>query len=363
MYRADTDEFAFTRAASANTAGPVVPGDVNPPLELRRTSIRYAAIVALGAHWLSDQQQRAILGGHSLTEFISILVNRLPKVQNLGDAALVAWAAAQSGGDLDRALTHLRVLDDEARPQYVVEASWVVAALAAARKQSDVEAHLANARQRLLESRHGASPLFPHATGRGLVPYYRSHVACYADQVYPIQALARLHGSGDDEAALRAATAAADRICELQGDGGQWWWHYDARTGQVVEGYPVYTVHQHAMGPMALLDLTEAGGPEYREPIERGLRWIVDPAEFRGQGDTEQIIREADDVTWRKVFRGDPGKAVRAVHGLSTRLVRGMHMPGVDRMYRPDALDRECRPYEFGWLLFAWRNRDTGVDR
>ena len=348
MYRATDDQFVFTRAEG-----------LNGKIELRGKSNRYAAIVALGAYWCTEEQQREILGGHSVDEFITVLVKRLPTIGNLGDVALICWAAAQSAHPaLQEALARLRDLDsDPKKAQYVVEAAWVVSALATARKQADVEAPLALARERLLGSLRGDSPLFPHATAPGLVPWYRSHVSCFADQVYPIQALARLHASGDDATAFRASGRCADRICELQGDGGQWWWHYDANAGTVIEGYPVYMVHQHAMAPMALLDLTDAGGPQYREHIERGLRWITNPAEFNGAG--EPLVLDDEGVTWRKIYRGDPRKVVRAVQGATTRAVRGMHVPGLDRMYPPSKVDRECRPYEFGWLLFTWLNNDA----
>jgi hypothetical protein len=95
MYRADTDEFVFTRAAAGATATP----------QQRGTSTRYAAIVALGAHWLAADQQRQVLGGHTVAEYVGLLIGRLPRVRNLGDAALIAWAAAQAGHDeLPRAL-------------------------------------------------------------------------------------------------------------------------------------------------------------------------------------------------------------------------------------------------------------------
>lgn len=339
MYRPETDEFAFTRAARADGT-----------TELRGTSTRYAAIVALGAHRLAVPEQLPLFGGHNVGAFVDLLVDRLPQTTNLGDIALVCWAAAlERPGRLPEALARLRDVDVFAQPQYVVEAAWVVAALAAARHHADVEEHLALARNRLLSSRFPGSPLFPHATGSGLLPWYRLHVACYADQVYPIQALSLLHASGDDPQALRVATECADRICKLQGPGGQWWWHYDARTANVVEGYPVYTVHQHAMGPMALLDLTDAGGPDYRVPIERGLRWITDPIEFHGGG--EPLVLDDEGLTWRKIYRGDPRKVVRAVRGASTRVLPQVRMPA---LYRPSTVDRECRPYEFGWLLYAW---------
>ena len=166
MYRADSDEFVFTRAA----AGTAAPGQ-------RGTSTRYAAIVALGAHWLGVDQQRQALGGHSAAEYVGLLIERLPRVRNLGDAALIAGAAAQSGhADLPRALAALKELDDARKPQYVVAAAAVVAALAAAGLVGDVEAHLAAARDRLLGSRHSGRALFPHATAAGLLPWYRSHV-------------------------------------------------------------------------------------------------------------------------------------------------------------------------------------------
>jgi hypothetical protein len=362
MYRPETDEFAFTRAPG--------PGGT---IELRGTSTRYAAIVALGAWWLPEPAQRPIFGGRTAREFIGLLIERLPGTTNLGDVALVCWAAAQARHpDLGAALARLAAVDQhhpsalhpdahpeaevaDGVPQYVVEASWVLAALAAARAQADVEEPLAAARHRLLASRRPGASLFPHATGPGLLPWYRTHVACYADQVYPIQALALLHRSGDDPEALAAASAAADRICQLQGPGGQWWWHYDARTSGLVEGYPVYTVHQHAMGPMALLDLTDAGGGQYREAIERGLRWITEPAELDLSG--PPLVLDDEGLTWRKIYRGDPHKVVRAVHGVTTRAVPGLRLPGVNRVYRPAAIDRECRPYEFGWLLYAWLAR------
>ncbi|MGC5020474.1 hypothetical protein [Micromonospora sp. DT47] len=346
MYREDRDEFVHT-VAFTDTADGV-------RTAARGTSLRYAAIVALGVYWLPEVRHRELLGGHRIDDFIALLVKRQATSGNLGDVALVCWIAAQAAHPLlPVALDRLREFDRRTAPAYVVEAAWVVSALAAARGLADVEEHLAAARQRLLGSVLPGSPLFPHTTGPGLVRTYRDHVACFADQVYPVQALARLHQSGHDPEALAAARTTAERICRLQGPEGQWWWHYDARTGDVIEGYPVYSVHQHAMGPMALLDLTEAGGGEYGEPIRRGLRWLLGPRELGSSG--ESMLLDDEGLTVRKVYRGDPRKIVRALHTVATRARAGLRMPVIDRIYRPTSLDRECRPYEFGWLFFAWR--------
>ncbi|MBO2454977.1 hypothetical protein J4573_48375 [Actinomadura barringtoniae] len=320
------------------------------------TSVRYAAIVALGALHLPEDQQREVLAGDTVHELVGSLVSRLDDagptaLSSLGDVALICWAAAETRHDgLKTAVDRLARADHDGGV-HTVDAAWVVSALAAVREAGGgpgSEDHLERARLRLLQGL-SEKELYAHTVGEGgkrLVPGYRAHVGCFADQVYPIQALARL---GDDQA-VAAAEAVAERICAAQGEGGQWWWHYDARTGGVVEGYPVYSVHQHAMAPMALLDLADAGGKSHLDAIARGMRWLTDPPE------TGQSLLPADApvMTWRKVARKDPRKAVRGVRAATTRLRSGWRIGSLDRVFPPVAVDRECRPYELGWLLHTW---------
>ena len=318
-------------------------------------SLRYTAMVLLGARQLSPAQQRVVLGERSVAELCTTLIRLIDTSNSVGDAALALWAAAAlRHGDLGHALDRLDALDGDAGggtagPRYVVDAAWVVAGLVEARPLLDVEQRLARARARLLGSRQPSSPLFGHVTGPGLGPAYRSHLACFADQVYPIQALARLHASAADPEALAVADACADRVCALQGDAGQWWWHYDARTGDLIEGYPVYSVHQHAMAPMALLDLAEAGGQARWDAVLAGLQWLVQRPELAGP-----MIHDEYGLTTRKVARNDPKKLVRGLRVASTGRWPGHRLAALDRLFPPTAVDRECRPYEFGWLLDCW---------
>ena len=150
--------------------------------------------------------------------------------------------------------------------------------------------------------------------------------------MYPIQALARLHRSADDPEALAVAGTVAGAICSAQGAGGQWWWHYDSRTGAVVEGYPVYSVHQHAMGPMALLDLADAGGDGHldADPPRACAGWPSRPRPGQPPG---QLILDEPPITWRKVARADPRKVVRGLRAASTRIVPGARVAALDRVY------------------------------
>jgi hypothetical protein len=320
----------------------------NWKLTPRGTSHRYGAITALGLLRLPEHEQRDVLAGETCHELVGRLATRLDEMTGLGDVALTCWAAAESGHDaLPQALERLARVDDMRRPTYVVDAAWTVSALVAARSLADTEEHLERATRRLMAARRGA--VFPRATGRGGATWYRDHVGSFADQVYPLQALARLHASADDQSALATAETVAEAICAAQGEAGQWWWHYDSRYGEVVEGYPVYSVHQHAMAPMALMDLADAGGQSHLASISRGLRWLREAPETR-----EALVLDDPPTTWRKVARADRRKVVRGLRAASTRIRPGWRISPLDRFFPPSAVDHECRPYELGWLLFTW---------
>ncbi|MEU9887124.1 hypothetical protein [Sphaerisporangium sp. NPDC051011] len=339
-------EFVFTRRGKLGADGrwTAVP---------EGRSVRYSAIVALGVAPLPREAQRAALAGDLVGDLVGNLVRGLPGVTNLGDVALITWAAAEAGHEgLEQGLVRLAELEAGLRdgePVYTVEAAWALAALVAAhrvRPGAELEKRMARARERLLTGL-GDDRLYRHVIGPA--SWYRAHVGCFADQVYPLQALARLHAHTGDQAALRAAERVAGGICAAQGEHGQWWWHYDARTGGVVEGYPVYSVHQLSMAPMALLDLADAGGTSYMKEIALGLHWMTSRPEI----DDELIIEELD-LTWRKAARDDPKKIVRGVRAVATAINQGSRLGVLDRIYPPLAVDRECRPYELGWLLYAW---------
>src|SRR4029077_10586977 len=142
-----------------------------------------------------EPEQRQVLAGQTGDDLVGKLTKRLDEITGLGDAALVWWGAAEAGhGELPHALERLRELDRPGLPVDVVSAAWVVSALVAARRHADVEQHLGGPRGRLPRPRGGGG--YPHTTGGA--PWYRAHVGSFADQVYPIQALARLHASAGD---------------------------------------------------------------------------------------------------------------------------------------------------------------------
>jgi hypothetical protein len=314
-------------------------------LALSDVSVRYSAITLIGLAADPHGPWRSRLP--DAREICARLVAWLPQVSSLGDAALIAWAARVSGADgRERAWTRVRQLLDGNAAQPTIEAAW---ALTAASLEDRLP--LDDVRQRLLTAvlaaRNSDSKLFAHtvaATGA------RAHIACFADQVYPIQALAAFATRTGDAHAIEVADACARRICDAQGPDGQWWWHYDWRTGNVIEGYPVYAIHQDAMGPMALVALERAGGGDYSEAIGRGMGWLANAPELQGCSLIDDRVR----MVWRKVARREPGKTTRYVQGALAGVHPRLRAPGLDALFPPGAIDFEDRPYHWGWFLHAW---------
>ncbi|MET1037427.1 MAG: hypothetical protein ABW075_04080 [Aeromicrobium sp.] len=313
------------------------------------TSLRYTAIAALGLSRLSPAEQRTILGGRTAADLARGLGGRAVGQPDPGAVALATWAVAEtSGTDVAELLARLDRDLASGRPVPTVDLSWMVLGALAAGPAGEGVAATSAAR---LLGGQGDRGIFPHVLPAASQNRWRRHVGSFADQVYPVQALARMHRATGDRSQLAAAEATADRICELQGSAGQWWWHYDVRTGDVVERFPVYSVHQHAMAPMALFDLADAGGDDRTEQIVRGLRWIDAHPEVG-----EDLVADPLGVIWRKAGRREPPKAARRLSAVTTSIRPGLRLP-LDRVLRVDRVDHECRPYELGWLLHAWLPR------
>jgi hypothetical protein len=310
-------------------------------------SRRYTAITAIGLATESEPASAAALGAITARGLCERLTRDVAGVGNLGDVALTLWACGATGhGDRDAAAARLRELRPEAGVFPTVEVAWSLAALCAAPSPA-LEAVRDELASRLVASLARGS-VFPHVLGakRGL----RDHVACFADMVYPIQALSLHYRATGHKPSLEAALRAAELICLRQGEAGQWWWHYDRRTGDVVEGYPVYAVHQDSMGPMALFAVQEASGRDFRKPIARGLAWLKSSPELSG----ESLVDRTAGLIWRKVARREPGKLTRYAQALASRLHSGFRLPATDALFPPRAIDYEDRPYHLGWILHAF---------
>jgi hypothetical protein len=271
-------------------------------------------------------------------------------IDNAGDLGLFLWTCAMIAPDsLPRICAdfHLETAlhrYPDTRAGRTMELAWFLAGLSHIRLTNqpglpDLE-KLAFETYRLLKSNQGRSGLFGHLSTRGsLAGKLRGRIGSFADQVYPIYALSKFGLAYGVPEALQDAKDCAEEICRLQGPLGQWWWHYDSKTGRIAGKYAVYSVHQDGMAPLALFALSEATGQDFGGPILRGLKWI--------SGKNELGIDMCDpehDLIWRSLYQSNARVYMNRAFHL-------MRLPGTSSGLR---VRYESRPYHLGWLLYAF---------
>ena len=285
---------------------------------------------------------------------LATLLDRTEQSRNPGFLGLVLWAGAVWGEPLAarflaRWASPIGGVPALCRRLRTMELAWLVAGLAHQGRLDSSAATRSSCDQAvaaLVGRFNPASRIFWHAEVDSPWPIrVRRHVATFADQIYPVQALALAALGGGHAQALDVASSAALRLVERQGSLGQWWWHYDPRDGRVAGSYPVYSVHQHGMAPMSFRTLALAGGPDLLAAVALGRAWL---------GHNELHVPLVDPqagTIWRSIVRAE-GSARRLV-----RHARRLLGPRVDDRLSavPPALrlNRETRPYEWAWYLFA----------
>lgn len=234
------------------------------------------------------------------------------------------------------------------RPVDVVDCSWALAAALSAAglvKLDDLIRHIS---KRLIAAQ-GPVGLFPHQLEGQTSNWLRSRKGSFADQCYPIYVLSRLHRLTSLPEPLERATACADQIVALQGEAGEWWPYYDVRQATVVERQPLCVEHQHALAPMALLALTEAGGSDHSSAVSLGLGCLrIHPKA------TADFVTAPLGVIRRKVAHREPRRLPREMAAMITINRPGPRTRFLENVLPPGPNDYECRPHELGWLLYSW---------
>jgi hypothetical protein len=184
----------------------------------------------------------------------------------------------------------------------------------------------------------------------------RRRLPNFATEIYTLAALVSLARHDIDHHARAEAEELADHLLRLQLDDGGWPWLFDADRACVIERYEIYSVHQDAMAPMALLPLSElTGEPRWRAAAVKGLAWS------RGANELGvDFFDEERGFAHRSIRRKPPWNRMTLWSATASNLVLGrpMGLPvgGVE-------VNATCRPYHLGWILEAWAGHSEVVER
>ncbi len=316
-------------------------------------SERYTIMCLLGLDRLEKSGKSSPI---AIAPALEPLLTDFTWVDNVGDLGLVLWLCAIMAPDrLESVAAKLDVKTAltrfaESQKYITVHLGWFLtgmsyAKLAIGNRFAGYDDVAREAYKRLSDNQGARGAFGFHATSAGVGGLNRGRIGCFADQVYPTYAFARYSQAYGDESAAKKAEACGKRICEAQGSLGQWWWHYDSQTGNVIGRYPVFSVHQHAMAPMCLQVLGEATKSDYSRWIFKGVDWINNnELKFNMENDSVNVV-------WRCI---SPSKFTRARRVGSNLLLNREDPENHDGL----AVLYECRPYELGWMLYAFANAE-----
>lgn len=317
-------------------------------------SIRYAAVSQIGIRqWLVHHPEDK----EFMPDIWPAISKRSSEIQGIGDLALCLWAAVDS--EKENAETFARLLS-KSWPQQshlcnAVELGWIVQAGTLCMQSNEgrigemICPVLRDSHRMLKELFCDECNLFRRHNRGGIREVISRRVACFADQVYPILAMSTFGTTFDDKTSIDFAGRAVEQICRFQGDLGQWQWHYDVPGGKVCEEYPVFSVHQDAMAPMAIIAADKACGVDHTKEIELGMRWLFGANEL----DIDMVLEDKG-IIWRDIKRREPKRFSRMARSLCC-------VTGMDKLHKlvggcfdKFIINYECRPYHLGWILYAW---------
>jgi len=314
-----------------------------------RVSHRYTMMTLLG---LARYEQFGGRSGIATAPILNALIDDVSWIKAAGDLGLLLWTCAELNPDLlpdvykkVGAQTALARFAD-GRSGSTFEVAWYLTGLASCylaghRDLPGLSEQTAIAR-RILESNCGPSGVYGHLSRTVSLPgRFRGRIGSFADQVYPTIAFSRLSQALQDSEARQFAMRTAEKMCELQGPMGEWSWHYDSVTGRVVSRYPVFSVHQHAMGPMMLFAVSDATGIDFSGAIYKGLAWI------RNNELHQDFVEPSLGLVWRCIYLD----RLDAWTDAALRFLQLRQGPvSASRL----KVRYECRPYELGWMLYAF---------
>jgi len=318
-------------------------------------SRRYTIMTLIG---LSRLEEGGGLSPIDVRTTIDQLVRGFGDNDNVGDLGLLIWLCALAYPECLEKLhdKYLKVNNlerfDDFRQSRTMELSWLLTGISYAKARTESllrnDDKLAEEVYASILGNYGGKGIFRHLGMRSLSGKLRGRVGSFADQVYPSYALSVFAHAFNRKEALDPAIENAKAVCRQQGELGQWWWHYDAKSGGVLGRYPVFSVHQYGMAPMMLFMVGERAGLDFSQHIYLGLEWITGKNEI-----AESLVDSERRMLWRNIsptrmrcFQEELRSLFIKPEGTPTSIGSGL------------SVLRESRPYCFGWLLYAFAGRN-----
>jgi len=293
-------------------------------------AVRYTITALLGLH----------AAAHPRAEELTLRFLEKNRVDNRADIGLLTLLHCERGA-YDDAERELRRAEAAAEAQLEMqELAWLLwGACAAAHAGLDGGEAVADALLRRAAAHYVAQTgLARHSLRRR-----RRSIVSFGSLVYYLRAMHEASTLGRSDAD-RLFRAGLERVLAFQGPLGEWPWMFDVDRGLPFDRYPVFSVHQDSMAPLFLVPAVARNVEYAAGALERSVAWV--------HGRNELGLRfYVDDpffFAYRAIERAERFPKARRYARWVARTDAAAASPGRLRV------NRECRSYHLGWVLYAW---------
>lgn len=323
-----------------------------------------------------QKEKKSLLHTHSLISLLGIsyhkdkcginynkaveMINQIliAKPGGIRERSLLSWLLAK--GSDDRAAkayeSLIKLPEKEIIKAETMELAWMLTALVFEYKRINdpsVKLKLSDTAMLLKKRFIEKNSLFLHRDPRYSKFDLRYNIGNFADQIYSIYAFSMMTKLTDEKKHIKTAEACADRLVSLQGEKGQWWWHYNASDGSVIQKFPVFSVHQDSMTPFSFMALTEVSEKDYNPYISLGLRWLTNENELNAN-----MINENKNYVRRGIQRKPPLSKIQKFTTVASKLSTIFSLP--EKFDEPRYLQimNWEHSYHLGWILYAYNEEN-----
>lgn len=297
------------------------------------TAERYSLISALGIYTYRNRGGQIDLK-FDIDKVWERLLCHIDAIQSLGDLGLFLWAATfKADGSASKIAKVLKKRIKEVHLNQICtqDLAWILTGVSFT-KCPELPSKVSEE----IKTRFGQ---------HGLLKAFRSssRFETFNTQAYGLISLAEHARIFEDRSSRNAALNLGKNLINLQGPRGEWPWLYDVDNGVVVDYYPVYSVHQDAMAPMALRALANISDLTINIAIKKSVAWVFGDNELR-----HSIFDKEYGLIWRSIRR--QGKIRRK--WFQRFAVRGMGW--INDLFTAKEINKESRAYHYGWILYAF---------
>ncbi len=169
---------------------------------------------------------------------------------------------------------------------------------------------------------------------------------------YFLMAIEHYARAFDDAAKTILFKKAVARVMRLQGDNGEWPWFIDSSSGNIMDWYQLYSVHQDSMAMLFLLPAMVLGVKGSESAIRKSFSFLFGDNQLR-----KPLIQTEPFFIFRSIRRKNEiaERPCRLLRSIGNKIFNKCSSLADSRSLE---INKECRSYHLGWILYAWAGRN-----